>query len=111
MCLYLQPKKWVRMLMFKIPMVILMNININNLTMAAGLGMLNDPDYTKDCVARIIATREAARKTFESLGFEVLPSGTNFLFVRSPEISGEKLYLALKDKGVLVRSFIFRQAL
>ena len=79
--------------------------NINNLTMAAGLGMLNDPDYTKDCVARIIATREAARKTFESLGFEVLPSGTNFLFVRSPEISGEKLYLALKDKGVLVRHF------
>ena len=73
--------------------------------MAAGLGMLNDPDYTKDCIARVIATREAARKSFEALGFEVLPSGTNFLFVRSPEISGEKLYLALKDKGVLVRHF------
>lgn len=79
--------------------------NINNLTMAAGIGMLNDPEYTADCISRIIRTREEAVSSFRDLGFEVLPSGTNFLFVRHPEIGGEKLYLSLKEKGVLVRHF------
>jgi len=39
------------------------------------------------------------------MGFEVLPSKTNFIFTRSKEISGGELYRRLKDNGILVRWF------
>ena len=39
------------------------------------------------------------------MGFEVLPSKTNFLFVKSDKIDGKALYERLKARGILVRHF------
>jgi histidinol-phosphate aminotransferase len=39
------------------------------------------------------------------LGFSVLPSAANFVFARPPAGNAEALYLALKQRGVLVRYF------
>jgi histidinol-phosphate aminotransferase len=79
--------------------------NVNRMTQAAGLAALNDNDYYMDNCKRIIETREYTAKCLEALGFEVLPSCTNFLFARCSAISGEELYLELKSRGVLVRHF------
>ncbi len=79
--------------------------NINRLTATLGIATVESEDYYKEKCSEIIATREyTAEKLFE-LGFEVLPSKANFIFVRHPQISGEKYYLALKEKQILVRHF------
>ena len=49
--------------------------------------------------------RAWTKEKLEELGFSVLPSRTNFLFARSDRIGGEALYLALKERGILIRHF------
>ena len=44
-------------------------------------------------------------KELEKLGFSMTDSRANFIFAKNPDISGEKLYLELKKRGVLVRHF------
>ena len=79
--------------------------NINRLTLILGTEAINDKEYFDDNRKLIIEAREYTEKALTELGFEVLPSKTNFVFAKSPEISGEELYLKLKDKGILVRHF------
>ena len=79
--------------------------NINRLTQVAGLVTVMDNEYYVQNCKKIIETREFVRKWLTDSGFDVLDSKANFLFAKSDKISGEELYLKLKDKGVLVRHF------
>lgn len=79
--------------------------NINRLTQVAGLATVEDNGYYIQNCKKIIETRNFVRKWLIDLGFEVLDSKANFLFAKSDKISGEDLYLKLKEKGVLVRHF------
>lgn len=79
--------------------------NINKMTMAAGIGILEDNDAVLDNCQTIISNREFAKKELENLGFIVTDSKANFLFAKSPDISGKELYLKLKENGILVRHF------
>jgi histidinol-phosphate aminotransferase len=79
--------------------------NINRLTQLAGLMAVKEEEYYKENCKKIIKTREYTASALKELGFLVLPSLANFIFAKSPEIGGEALYLALKEKGILVRHF------
>ena len=79
--------------------------NINRMTMAAGIGVLEDEKYTRANCREIIKSREITLNELKKLGFICTDSLANFVFVKHPEISGEDLYLKLKEKGVLVRHF------
>lgn len=79
--------------------------NINRLTSAAGIAALKEQScYDANC-RTIIENREWTEKALKALGFEVIPSKANFIFAKCDDIDGETLYLALKQKGVLIRHF------
>ena len=50
-------------------------------------------------------TREQTVVTLRSLGFQVLDSAANFIFISHPKCAGGELQQALRDRGVLVRWF------
>lgn len=79
--------------------------SINRLTLIAGEKAIDDCDYYIDNCKKIISSREYATKELEGFGFEVLKSSANFIFARSNKISGDELYLKLREKGILVRHF------
>jgi histidinol-phosphate aminotransferase len=79
--------------------------NVNGLGQIAALATLDDLSYYRANFARIIATRERVRRELGGLGFEVLPSETNFLLVRPPELPAEQWLAELRQRKVLVRWF------
>lgn len=79
--------------------------NVNRLTLRLGEATVDAEPYYQEKCAAIIATREETAKALKALGFTVLPSRTNFLFVKSDKIGGRELYEKLKDRGILVRHF------
>lgn len=79
--------------------------NINRLTATLGEATVDAEDYYKEKCQEIIRVREYTKEKLESLGFEVLPSKANFLFARHKSYGGEKLYLELKARHILVRHF------
>ena len=79
--------------------------NVNRLTLRLGEATVDAEAYYREKCDAIIATREATARRLTAMGFTVLPSQTNFLFVKSNKIGGRELYEKLKDRGILVRHF------
>ncbi len=79
--------------------------DINRLTQSAGVAALNQDDYYTANCKKIIENREFTANALKKMGFSVINSDANFLFVKSDKISGLDFYLKLKEKGVLIRHF------
>ncbi|MDA0063473.1 histidinol-phosphate transaminase [Brachyspira hyodysenteriae] len=78
---------------------------INRLSIIAGIEAIKDNQYFKDTVNKVINTREKTKIKLKELGFNVLDSKSNFIFISHKNIFAEDIYLKLKDKGILVRYF------
>ncbi|PTY39142.1 histidinol-phosphate transaminase [Brachyspira hampsonii] len=78
---------------------------INRLSITAGIEALKDKEYFKDTVNKIINTRERTKTELKDLGFNVLDSKSNFIFISHKNIFAEDIYLKLKEQGILVRYF------
>ena len=79
--------------------------NVNRMTMAAGVGALEDDAYFRTNCRTIMDNRAWTTEELRKLGFDTLPSVTNFVFTKHSAISGKDLYLKLKSRGILVRHF------
>ena len=79
--------------------------NINTLTQKMGVAALKSQEYFDENCKKIIKTREFLKDELKKLGFYVTDSKTNFLFAKHQFLSGEEIYLKLKEKGILVRHF------
>lgn len=79
--------------------------NLDRLAIMAGTMAMEDREYFEECCNRVIATREWFVAKMESMGFSVLPSKANFVFVRSDRISGGEYFKKLRENAILVRHF------
>ncbi len=66
---------------------------------------LDDEVYFRTCRDRIVATRTQTTSRLEALGFEVLPSSANFVFVHHPRVEASQLFERLRERDILVRYF------
>jgi histidinol-phosphate aminotransferase len=81
---------------------------MDRVALAGAAAALEDAAYYTEINSVVIATREKVSAGLASLGFTVLPSQANFVFASPPEsgnISGQSFFLALRERGFLVRHF------
>ncbi|MFT8313834.1 MAG: histidinol-phosphate transaminase [Clostridium sp.] len=78
---------------------------IDRIAAKAAVAAIEDEIYFKECASKIVNTRERVVEGLKKIGFEVIPSKANFIFASHPEINGEKLFLTLRENGLLVRYF------
>lgn len=76
---------------------------MNRPSLELGVAAIEDDKYFKDTCAKIVATRERVKKELSGLGFTFPDSKANFIFAKHERVSGEELFLALKEKGIYVR--------
>lgn len=77
--------------------------NVNRMTLAAGIGALQDQLYFEQCRQKIIAVRGRAIAALRNLGFVCTDSKANFIFATHPNHNANMLYLTLRENGILVR--------
>lgn len=78
---------------------------IDRLALTGAEAALADGDYSHDMIEKIIKTRDYVSKELEKLGFLVLDSKTNFLFISHKGVEAKWLYERLKEKEIYVRYF------
>ena len=78
---------------------------LDRLALAGAVASVEDEAHFQASCARVIATRETLVAQLVGLGFEVLPSGANFVFARHPGRDGAELAAALRARAILVRHF------
>ena len=79
--------------------------NVNAMTMAAGIGALEDEDYTRANCKTVMENRAWTMAQLKTLGFCMPDSMTNFIFAKHSTIDGETVYRELRARGILVRHF------
>jgi histidinol-phosphate aminotransferase len=78
---------------------------LSHLQVDAAVASFDDVDYFQMTCARVVSARIELVESLETLGFIVLPSAANFVFVSHARYAAAQLSAQLRDQGVLVRHF------
>jgi histidinol-phosphate aminotransferase len=79
--------------------------NLDRLALAGAIESFRDEAYFQENCRKVIETRERSARRLAELGFAVVPSRANFLFITHERHSAKELLQGLRDRGVLVRHF------
>lgn len=78
---------------------------LDRLAILGGAAAVEDEEYfTKTC-GMVAATRERTAEKLKQLGFTVLPSKSNFIFISHETKPARQLFAQLREEGILVRYF------
>lgn len=78
---------------------------VDRIAQAGAIAAFEDDEHFNQTRQKIINSREYLEREVRALGFEVLPSKTNFIFMRHPEFDAGELAAALRERLILVRHF------
>lgn len=79
--------------------------NIDAIATAVGAAAMRDQAYKNACAEKVKLSRAQLVVDLKNLGFTVGESQANFVLATSSVGNAEHLYLALKERGILVRYF------
>ena len=78
---------------------------VDRLAEAGAIAAFEDEAYFLATQQRVITTREKLVLELQTLGFEVLPSGANFVFAKHASFTGLTLTAQLREHNIIVRHF------
>jgi histidinol-phosphate aminotransferase len=78
---------------------------LDRLAEIAAVAALEDETWFRASCEKLIALRDTLANSLGELGFEVLPSAANFLFVRHAQRDAAQLAVDLRANNILVRHF------
>lgn len=78
---------------------------VDRLAMAGAAASFDDEAWFEHTRQAVIRTRGELTASLQALGFEVLPSATNFVFARHAGFDAAALAQGLKQRAILVRHF------
>ena len=78
---------------------------LDRLALAGAVEAVKDEAYFQSTCKKVINTREWTIEALDRMGFTIVPSAANFIFVKPAGIQAGELYSRLKDDNILVRYF------
>lgn len=78
---------------------------IDRFAESGAVAAMQDRAYFNQTCAQVVATRTRLIADLVALGFEVLPSGANFIFAKHPAHAGDVLSANLREQNIIVRHF------
>lgn len=78
---------------------------LDRLAQAGAVAAFEDRAWFEQTCQAVIAGRERLTAGLQSLAFEVLPSGANFVFARHGSFDAAELTAQLRERGIIVRHF------
>ncbi|WP_294349066.1 histidinol-phosphate transaminase [uncultured Clostridium sp.] len=79
--------------------------NMSDINLAIGTAAVKDVEYQEKCIKAIMENREYLKDELRKLGFKVLDTRTNFIFVTHEKISATEYQEGLKEAAILTRYF------
>ncbi|MDR1709711.1 MAG: histidinol-phosphate transaminase [Candidatus Accumulibacter sp.] len=78
---------------------------LDRIAIAGAAAALADREYLDETRRAVMKSRAALSQQLTRLGFDVLPSAANFLFVRHPRRDAREIAAQLRERGIIVRHF------
>lgn len=78
---------------------------VDSLSIAMGTAAVEDDEYFKETIQKVIATRERVTAELKFLGFEVLDSSANFIMTTHKDLNIKDMFEYLKTKKIFIRYF------
>ena len=78
---------------------------LDRFAQAGATAAMEDDAYFAAMCRKVIDTKARLVADLEGLGFEVLPSTANFIFVRFPGRDGTEIAAKLRERSIIVRHF------